>query len=146
MQQGDILLEQTDNEGEITITGGLVAMSGGLATTAYLSLFGGNEDDDGRAGSPHIWWANLSETDPAFQYRSETQNLLEALPATTGNLRRVEDAASRDLAWLVDKGAASAVTVTASLPGINRVKLVVEIVAIGIESRFEFVENWKARS
>lgn len=143
-QQGDVLLFQTDDDGEITVENGLVEMSGGLETAAYLSLFGGNEDDDGRGDNPLTWWGNLDEVDPVRQYRSETQNLLQALPATTGNLRRIEDAAGRDLAWFVDERVASSVVVTASIPGINRIKLIVDIEAVGDESSFEFTENWKA--
>lgn len=144
MQEGDVKLFQTDDDGNITVENGLVEMSGGLETAAYLSLFGGNEDDDGRDNNPANWWANLDEVDPTRQYHSETQNLLQALAATTGNLRRIEDAAARDLAWFVDSGVASSVTVSASIPGINRIKLTIDIEAIGQESSFEFVENWKA--
>ena len=143
-QQGDVLLCQTNDDGEINVVDGVVEMSGGLETAAYLSLFGGNEDDDGRADSPATWWANLDEVDPVRQYRSETQNLLQALPATTGNLRRIEDAAARDLAWFTQANVASSVTVVASIPGLNKIKLTINIEAVGEESSFEFVENWKA--
>lgn len=143
-QQGDVKLFQTDNEGDIEVRDGVVEMSGGLETAAYLSLFGGNEDDDGRGDSPATWWGNLGETDEARQYRSETQNILRALPATSGNLRRVEDAARRDLQWFTVYRVASALSVSASMPGVNRVKITVNIEAYGDESRFEFVENWKA--
>lgn len=144
MQEGDVKLFQTDDDGDIAVENGLVEMSGGLETAAYLSLFGGNEDDDGRAENPANWWANLDEVDPTRQYHSETQNLLQSLPATTGNLRRIEDAAGRDLAWFVDSGVASSVSVSAGIPGINRIKLTIDIEAVGQESSFEFVENWKA--
>lgn len=143
-QQGDVTLFQTDNEGEINVRGGIVEMGGGLETAAYLSLFGGNEDDDGLADNPKTWWGNIEEVDPARQYKSETQYLLKAIPATSGNLRRIEDAAARDLAWFIAERVASSVTVSASIPGGNRIKLTVDIEADGIESRFEFVENWKA--
>jgi len=144
MQQGDVQLQQTDNGGEIDIVGGVVTMSGGLETAAYLSLFGGNEDDAGNSDSPYRWWADLAETDPAEQYRSETQHLLQAIAATSGNLRKIEDAAVRDLQWMLASSIASSVIVVASIPAVNRVKITVTIEAIGEESRFEFVENWKA--
>jgi phage gp46-like protein len=143
-QQGDVKLFQTDNDGEINVRDGLVQMGGGLETAAYLSLFGGNEDDDGLAENTKTWWGNLDEIDPARQYRSETQNLLRAIPATSGNLRRIEDAAGRDLAWFITERVASSISVSASIPGVNRIKLTVDIEADGDESRFEFVENWKA--
>ncbi len=143
-QQGDVTLFQTDDDGEITVTGGLVEMSGGLETSAYLSLFGGNEDDDGRAENSANWWANIDEGETARQYRSETQNLLQSLPAIPANLRRIEDAAGRDLAWFLEENVASSVTVAASMPGLNRVRIVIDIEANGEESQFEFTENWKA--
>ncbi len=143
-QQGDVLLFQTDDDGDINVSGGIVEMSGGLDTAAYLSLFGGNEDDDGRDDNAFTWWGNLDEIDPARRYRSETQNLLRSLPATTGNLRRIEDAASRDLAWFLEERVASSVAVVVSIPAINRVKIAIGIEARGEESRFEFVENWKS--
>mgnify|MGYP001103412500 CR=1 FL=1 len=144
MQQGDVQLQQTDDGGEIAIVDGVVTMSAGLETAAYLSLFGGNEDDAGNSGSPYRWWADLVETDPSKQYRSETQHLLQSIPAPSGNLRRVEDAARRDLQWLLAGSIASSVAVACSIPGVNRVKVAITIEAIGEESRFEFVENWKA--
>ena len=143
-QQGDVSLFQSDDGGDITALDGIVTMSGGLGTAVYLSLFGGNEDDDGRQDSPTDWWGNIDETDPAREYHSETQHLLRSLPATTGNLRRLEDAARRDLSWLESSSAASSVTVSASIPGVNRIKLEIDIEAIGEESSFEYVENWKA--
>lgn len=143
-QQGDVSLFQTNDDGNITVEGGIVTMSGGLETSAYLSLFGGNEDDDGRADNPDNWWGNIDEVDPAREYHSETQNLLQALPATSGNLRRIEDAANRDLAWFITSKVASTVNVSASIPGINKIKLTIDIEAQGEESSFEFVENWKA--
>ena len=145
-QQGDVLLFQTTDDGDITVENGIVEMSGGLETTTYLALFGGNEDDDGREDNSLNWWGNIDELDPARQYHSETQNLLQALPITTGNLRRVEDAAARDLAFFVENNIASSVTVVASIPGLNKIKLVVDIIADGKEIQFEFVENWKVES
>jgi phage gp46-like protein len=143
-QQGDVKLFQTNDDGDITVTGGVVEMSGGLETAAYLSLFGGNEDDDGRDDNPNNWWGNLDEDDPAAIYRSETQHLLQAIPATSGNLSRIEDAAKRDLSWMIDNRIASTITVSASIPALNRVKLSITIEANGKESSFEYVENWRA--
>ena len=145
-QQGDVLLFQTLDDGDIIVEGGIVEMSGGLETAAYLSMFGGNEDDDGLGNSPFTWWGNHDETEPALKYRSETQHLLQAIPAISGNLRRIEDAAGRDLAWLLEKKVASSVIVEASIPRLNTVRIQVTIEANGLESSFEFVENWKATS
>ena len=143
MQQGDVLLFQTNNDGDIIVADGIVEMSGGLESAAYLSLFGGNEDDDGSSNNANTYWGNLDELDPVAQYRSETQNLLQGIPATTGNLRRIKDAAQRDLQWFLDKKIASSVLVVVSIPELNRIKIIITIEAQGVESSFEFVENWK---
>jgi phage gp46-like protein len=140
MQQGDVLLYQTNDDGDISVTNGLIEMSGGLRTAAYLSLFGGNEDDDGLANNPKTWWGNTVENEKSLKYISETQNLLESLPITSANLLRVEDAAKRDLAWFKDEGVASNVSVSASILGLNMIKLSINI----DQERYEFVENWRA--
>lgn len=144
MQQGDVKLFQTLDGGDITVAAGIVDMSGGLETAAYLSLFGGNEEDSGSDSNPLTWWGNLDELDTADQFRSETQFLLDGLPATPNNLLRIEDAASRDLKWFLDKRVASSITVIASIPTSNQIKLIINIEAEGEETSFEFVENWKA--
>lgn len=143
-QQGDVRLFQTNDGGDMSVTGGIVAMDGGLETAVYLSLFGGNENDSGGDGAVSTWWGNLSEIDTVRQYRSETQNLLRSIPATSFNLRRIEDAAARDLAWLISEGAASSVSVFASVQGLNTIRITVTIEALGETSEFVFAENWKA--
>ena len=142
--QGDVLLFQTPDGGNIKVERGRVVFSGGLGTAAYLSLFGGDERDSGRAEDPLTWWGNIDEDRPERQYRSETQHLLRSIPAIPANLRRLEQAAERDLAWMIPAGVASAVSATANMPGRNRVRLVVSIEADGAPSIFEFFENWKA--
>ena len=145
-QQGDVNLFQTVDDGDISVVDGLVETSGGLGVAAYLSLFGGNEDDDGRQANQASWWGNVSESQPERQYRSETQNLLRALPATAFNLKRIEDAAVRDLQWFLDSKVASSVSVQASMPGVNRVRITVDIEAVGVVENFEFTENWSAET
>lgn len=142
-QQGDVLLYQTNDGGDINVDGGIVVMSGGLETAAYLSLFGGNEQDDGRKDNPLQWWGNLGE-EPERQYRSETQYLLRSVPSIPANLRRIEEAAVRDLGWFVSSRAATSVSAAASMPGLNKVRLVVTIEANGQPAVIEFIENWKA--
>ncbi len=126
----DVLLRQTNDGGEITVENGLVLMSDGYETGAYLSLFGGNQDDAGDDASARLqWWGNLDETEAASRYRCETQYLLSSgLPAVPSNLRRFEQAASRDLAWFVETGNARSVAVSASIPALNRVRFEVTII------------------
>lgn len=140
----DVLLFQTPDNGDMEIEGGLVTLTPGLDTAAYLSLFGGNWKDDGSQNNRQTWWGNLNEAEPSKRYRSETQFLLGTIPAIPRNLRRIEDAATRDLQWLLDEPVASSLTVSASLIGLNRVKIEIVIRAEGDESQFSYTENWKA--
>jgi phage gp46-like protein len=140
----DVLLYQTNDNGEINVEGGVVELSGGLRTSVYLSLFGGNEDDPGGSDTTLSWWGNKVEPDPVRRYRSETQYLLASIPAIPKNLRRIEQAVKRDLQWMIEQRAASEIEVSASVPALNRVAIELNIRAQGREENFNFSENWKA--
>jgi phage gp46-like protein len=142
--EGDVFLYQTTDDGDINVEAGVVQMSGGLETAAYISLFGGNEDDNGQESNKKTWWGNIGEIDPDFRYRSETQNLLQSIPATVNNLKRIDDAANRDLSWMINKKVASEILIETTIPTINAILITVKIIANGEESTFEFSENWKA--
>ncbi len=140
----DVLLFQTNDNGDINIDGGIIELTGGFDTAFYLSLFGGNWLDDGSQDNENQWWGNYIETNPSNRYRSETQYLLGLLPATTGNLKRIEDAAGRDLEWMLTENAASSVEVEASLVGLNRIQITITVEADGQEQQFNFTQNWRA--
>lgn len=140
----DVLLQQTNNDGELDIVSGVVVLTGSFETMAYLCLFGGNEDDSGRDGDPRTYWGNLTETDQALKEISRTQNLLALLPPSSANLKRLEDAAKADLAIFVDQSIANTLEVVATMPDRNSVKLAVTIEAVGDRQDFEFIENWEA--
>lgn len=138
--EGDVLLEQTPDDGEITITNGLVTMTPGLDNAAYLSLFGGNDDDPGGEDTTLAWWGNLTQERAERQYRSETQYLLRAIPAITANLRRIEDAVRRDLAWMLSNGVAASVEAEATIPALNKVQI---DVTINGDETLTYTENWQ---
>lgn len=143
-QQGDVYLFQTPDNGDIEVINGMVTMVGGLEVAAYSSILGGNVEDDGRQNNPLTWWGNLDETDTAFKYVSETQNLLQGLPAVSRNLILIEEAVGRDLQWMLDNSIASSIGVSVGIPQIGRVSITVEITAQGEEQTFNFTENWRA--
>lgn len=143
-QQGDVRIFQTLDGGDVVIEAGVIAMDGGLETAVYLSLFGGNDNDPAGDDKTFSWWGNLSEPDPSRRYRSETQYLLRGMAANSANLRRLEAAVKRDLAWMLSEGVASAVDASVTVPGLNKVRIQVTVVADGEESDFVFAENWKA--
>lgn len=135
----DVLLRQSNDGGEITVESGLVLMAEGLETAAFLSLFGGNEDDGADDATERLqWWGNLAEPEPDRTYRSETQHLIRALPAVPRNLLRIEQAATRDLAWMIAAGVAKSVAVSASIPDVNRVAVAVTIVTLTRQVQLTF--------
>jgi phage gp46-like protein len=139
----DVLLRQEDDGGNVEVVGGLMTMTDSHEVAAYLSMFGGNEQDSGATdGERKQWWGNLTETNTARRYRSETQHLLQSLPAVPANLRRVQDAAEHDLAWFVEERIATLVAVSASMPGINRIQLDVRIDIDGVEHRITVKKHW----
>jgi phage gp46-like protein len=142
-QLGDVLICQTADDGEVSVEGGVMAMTGGLESAAYLSLFGGNEQDSGLPDDARTWWGNTNETTASRRYVSETQHLLRSIPPVTKNLLRIQKAVETDLSWFVSEGVASELRVAVSVPTVNTVKIVVNIVANGDDIAFEFVENWK---
>lgn len=138
----DVFLFHTADGGDVEFVNGQPTMADGLYTAVYLSMFGGNEEDSGLQGDDRKqYWANLSETDQAKVCRSRTQNMIRSIPAVTGNLRRIEDAAKADLTWLLDD-VASAVAVVATMPGLNRVSLTVDITVNNSDYQFSFENNW----
>jgi len=133
----DVLIFQTVNGGEITISNGAPKLTEGLETAAYLSLFGGNEQDSGQtADDAKQWWGNLSEPDPANRYRSATQYLLATLPLIPANLQRIEEAAETDLAWMVDS-IVSDLAVRATMPAPKRVDLDCALTIDGVTTPFK---------
>lgn len=139
----DPLLTHTADGGTITFVNGVLTMSDGLRNAVYLSLFGGNEDDSGLSGDDLLqWWGNLGEADPALRYRSETQYLLRSIPAIPANMRRIDEAAERDLAWMVVFGVATLVSAQATIPALNTVRLAVKVEVNGRVYDFDFTESW----
>lgn len=141
----DVLLYQTLDDGEININNGVVELSPGLETAAYLSLFGGNENDNGNPENPLAWWGNIGES-IVNRYRSRTQFLINSLPLITSNLTAIKNAVLEDLNWLLTESIASTVEVEVTIPAMNRVNIVVIIEAQGKRSTFNFTENWEASS
>lgn len=130
-ENGDILLEHTDDGGEINIVNGVMEMTTGLRTGVYLSLFGGNET--GR------WWGDSIEKEPSAQYPCETQKLLDTLPATPANIRAIELAATKDLSWLISNGYAEKVDVNVTITAPKKIKMVINIGT----SDFVYYESWE---
>ncbi len=143
-QQGDVHFFQTLDGGEIRIVNGITEMCPGLEVAAYLSLFGGNEQDDGNIDNPLQYWGNRIEPQTELHLRSRTQYLLRNIPATSGNLLRIQEAVLLDLAWLRTSNIVNDISASVTVPTLNRVRIDIALSAQGDESNFTFTENWKA--
>ena len=105
--EGDVLLFDTDDGGEISVVNGLVIADRNFSTAVYLSLFGGNVEDGGRVDNNKTWWGNrFAETSEREKIVSRFQAIIKSLPLTTKNILLAEQAAKEDLAWMVDEGIA----------------------------------------
>lgn len=143
-QVSDVKLFNAADGGDIEIINGVVTMESGLGTSVYLSLFGGNENDSGlQADNSRQWWGNLSETDPAKQYRSRTQYALRSLPAVPANMLRLQDAVKADLDWMLAE-VASKIDVVTTMPALNRVNITIAITVDNAAYEFEFTRPWGA--
>lgn len=130
----DVLLFQTPDDGDITKS---VETTNGLETALYVSLFGGNRDDDGSQDSTKSWWGNTI-ADKSEKMVSQTAYLLGTIPATAYGLGRIQEAAQLDLKWVTDTGTAQTVTVTVALVVRSKVHLTVQVDGVD----YKFTEDW----
>jgi phage gp46-like protein len=136
---GNVRLYHTVDGGELGVVNQQIEMNGGLETAAYLSLFGGNE-------SGAEWWGNDFVTgNTSDRQVSETQRLIYEIPATSANIRRLEDAVRRDLNWMITDGVAKSVEANVRITGVGRVEIVVVILSHDAEYKATFSENWKSQ-
>ena len=142
--QGDVLIKQTPDGGAIDIQGGLVEMTGGFESAFYLTLFGGDKDDDGTENSKNNWWGNLVEEDQDLIVRSRTQHILITLVAISGNLIRLENAILADLQVFINIGAVETIEANAALVDVRKVEIIINLRANGENIEIRFLENWNA--
>lgn len=141
----DVRIYQAADGGEISITNGEPLTDEGLESAAYLSCFGGNQDDSGLTdGEPHQWWANVEEPVRERRLRSQLQSVLRGMPCTPFNLRRAEDAAMSDLEWMVTELQAK-VTVEASIPAVEWINIHVTIAIGDTKDNFDFGSRWASQ-
>ena len=146
MFEGDVLLYNTQNGGEINFVNGQPEMTAEFSVMMFLCLFGGNLEDDGLEGNKKTWWGNYNENNPDKRYISRFQNLaMTGLPLTSGNLRRLEDAALSDLAVFKTEKIATEVSAIASIPERNRLNLAATVIgSAGETTSVDYLLNWQS--
>lgn len=130
----DIYLYQGENGAEIEVVDGVLQTTNGLESLVTLILTGGNDSDDGSPATAHLqWWGNDGE-DPAKQYRSEFQALLNGAPLNSGRLDVLRTAAQNDLnKGLVATKISKSVEVLARLARPKTVELRINILLLNGE-------------
>lgn len=128
----DVLLVQTADGGEIQFDdAGNIMTTDDLRSSVYISMMGGGN-----------WWADINEPDSNNRLTGEAGRFIKRNSPNSRNLENLEDAAMRDLQWMLNIGAASKVTVTASLTNINRLTLVVDLEYDGKQVDLKYSLNW----
>lgn len=125
---GDILLEDTENGGQISVINGLIMPDKRFTTAAFLSLFGGNYDDMGRVDNNKTWWGNRFNNTPENEkIVSRFQSITKQLPLNVKNINLAEQAAKDDLNWMIQENIADEISVDITAESKTRINLVIVI-------------------
>jgi phage gp46-like protein len=144
--EGDLLLMETEDGGEVQIENDLFVCDRSFNTAVYLSLFGGNKDDNGKVKNNKTWWGNtLPGIAEHEKFVSRFQAVISGLPMTTKNIQEAEAEANLDLKWIADEGIAEKITVSGRAVSRTGFALHIDIQAGG-KSIYEntFSLFWKA--
>jgi phage gp46-like protein len=130
--EGDLLLVDTPDGGDIRIEDGLFVSDRAFDTSVYLSLFGGNKEDTGKVKNKNEWWGNLLPgTKESEKMKSRFQAFVTAQPMTTKTIAEAEDCAKLDLKWLVDERIADKIFIEGRAGNGNKFYLRVDVQASG---------------
>jgi len=130
--EGDLLLHDTPDGGDIRIEKGLMVNDQTFGTAVYLSLFGGNKDDNGRVENRRTWWGNtLRGVNENKRLVSRFQAIIFGLPMTTRNILDAEEAARIDLGWIISDKIADEILANGRAVSRNRFSLTIQVNAGG---------------
>jgi len=130
--EGDLRLNDTPDGGDILIKEGLILSDKTFSTAVYLSLFGGNKEDNGRVRNRKTWWGNtLRGVNENQRLVSRLQAIIFGLPMTTKNMLDAEEAARLDLGWIITEKIASEIIASGRAVSRNRFSLTIQINANG---------------
>jgi|LSPZ01.1.fsa_nt_gi phage gp46-like protein len=126
--EGDSLLYETPDGGELAVENGLFVSDKQFSTAVYLSLFGGNKEDTGKTKNKNEWWGNvINGVTENEKLRSRFQYIITGLPMTVKNIKEAETAAAMDLQWFLDEKIADEIYTYGQTTGKNKFNLTVEI-------------------
>lgn len=128
--EGDPKIYNTGDGAEILVTNGQPTMDEGLENSAYLSLF-----------SSSGWWGNILASD-SEKFNSDFETISRR---TLTNQTRLdaEEFAKSALSWMISEGMAKEIKVTASIPAVGFLGLVIEITQPEKTNTIKYQINWQ---
>ena len=143
--EGDLLLNLTEDGGELQIENGLFMPDKSFATSVLISLFGGNIEDAGKVENRSGWWGNYTgATDNKIQ--SRFQAITNGQPLTVASAKEAVNAAKLDLAWIIDNGIADDISIYGTIGGVKRFDMEVILSKDGTEIyKNKYAINWEAQ-
>lgn len=144
--EGDVLLSDSNDGGQITVVNGLVMPDRGFATAIYLSLFGGCVEDEGKVDNDSTWWGNrLNGTREDEKMVSRFQAFIRSVPLTSKNLTLATEYVIQDCEWMRDIGICD--DIEAYINAINNNQIRIEVVLTKSGTLIEkgnYTANWEA--
>lgn len=130
MYDGDPILIDAGDGGDLLIVNGQPEMDDGLQNAVFLSLFTDN-----------AWWANSILPDNE-QATSELSTLDRSVLTNKTRLD-AEEYARQALSWMVSDGLASKISVSAEIVAIGVLGLIITIDQPGKQSTVRYKINWE---
>lgn len=134
----DLAIIETLNGGDLQLVGRDLAIVEGNENQFYLSMFGGNVEQDTENSTPgnaKDYWANnlLFPSEASMQFNSKTERILNTTELTSVGRLKIENAIKQDLKFSSDFGAE--VSINVSIPETNKVIVELKATLGGVEKR-----------
>jgi phage gp46-like protein len=126
-QQGDVLIFQTVDGGNMSLTDGFVDMTKNLETSIYFSLF-----------APVDWFLNDLVDIDEDKLISQTEQFLATHANISANYELLEQAIKNDLQWLIDNKIAASVIIDITSKAINKINIKINVNDVDLN----FNEEW----
>lgn len=143
-QNGDVKLIITKEGFDIDLKNNFIEMTSGFESAIFLSIFGGNEEDDySEATKEKQFWGNRLNGN---QYRSRTLKFINGSYANAQNLQLLEKNILLDLNWFIEENIADTLEVDCSIPNFNELKIDIRLLRDSkLLANSNYKLNWKAQ-
>lgn len=126
----DIMIYETGDGGDFQLVNEDLQVINGLTNQVYLALFGGNKEKN------EEWWGNQLLADNN-QIKSDFERLLTEVALNSAGLKRIKEAALKDLAFLKE---IADITVDSSITGYNKLELDITLIQPGnLSTKLKFL-------